>query len=802
MNMLSIYNHFVLLNNKSPRKVTHKILSKTKELTVSSKKYNKYIESFSEISQEKFFELRTDYDLPVITPKKIKKHTNRKTFSPKMNEKILENFNVNKFNKKNSSNINLQKKNKNINFFICDFDYSGLEEQKNNIKKHYIKDKYCLTQNNFNNKYKNKYTRIYSTGNSNVKFKDENKRLYTNNEKSSKKQIFCLLDSVFTENKTDEKKGEELIYEEKEIFGCKNKYLEYLKNELESYIFSKKEINMNSHISYNYNNKIYGKIIMELNSAKIEVFNKINNTLSCTVNVPFSILCLFYLSTVKQLSQIALNIFKNDFFLEKKLSDEEIKKIFIHIFNTEISYNKNGLIFKNNFEDEDKNNIMTEYFNYRNLKFRTNVRYNILSLNKRETIQKSIAFENCTYNNFRNSIFNSNFNYDIPIENHESTKNLFESNVNIVNLSWITHDNNYLIRIKMPQISIKLPEYKKQINHFINKEILIFLYKNNFKNWNFYLNHYLFTLKKFRTLISIILSYYTLFNSLKENHLKNNNINTLKLNKIKRENSKNNDTNKNAEKSVTYEKYNLSNLKLEQYENSINDNEYIFFVSDDEYIHLYKMKSYVLFAYTSNDIKQPKIYYFDFSFFQMRVLFYKSKYENLTQFLQRIIKINKDKKKIYLDYFYFNSFKLMDNKQIDHHFKESFLIENLNKNNLIIDNVKKTNSITSDNISKNIEKDIILKVSNPKFISVSIKKTKDINDINNKENWVKQEGEIGRNLIEQLVENDIKKWGNILWENKDKIEALKNRRSTGRRNNIFKNKRDFKTVFKKFLKIK
>ena len=68
---------------------------------------------------------------------------------------------------------------------------------------------------------------------------------------------------------------------------------------------------------------------------------------------------------------------------------------------------------------------------------------------------------------------------------------------------------------------------------------------------------------------------------------------------------------------------------------------------------------------------------------------------------------------------------------------------------------------------------------------------------------MKKEGEIGRALIEQLVENDIKQWGTILWQNKDKIEALKNNRIIGgRRSNIFKGKKDFTAVFKRFLKIK
>lgn len=828
--MFLIYNQFVSINNEISKNITNKILARTKKLTLSSKKYNNYLESFSDVSQEKINFLQTEYNLPIITPKKLnmKKKSfsrSRKTLTPKMNKTLLANYNINnhinrnnKDKEKNASNKTLQ--NKNINFFICDFDYSNKEEQKNNkISNNINKYKYYLTQQNF--------IKFKTTSKNKKKIKENDKnniKIIKNEEKASKKQIFCLLDSVFSEDKKDKNKNSDLIYEEKEIFGYKNLYLDYLKNEIKSLIKKEKEINMNYNINYIYNNKIYGKIVMEINSAKVEVFDKMNDSLCSTVNIPFSLLCIFYLSTVKQLSHIIINIFKNDYFLNnEKKSDEKIKIFFEEIISNQILFKNNDLIFKNNFEDEDKDNILSDYIKYRNLKYRTNVRYNILLINKKEEALKKILFENCTFNNYRSSDLNFDFNQKIYNKNTESMKNLFDSNINIIHLSWITLDKNYLIKITMPHIAIKLTNYQKQINHFISKEIFVFLYKNNFKNWNFYISHYLFSLKKFRICINNILSYYSLLNMLNKNKAKTRkhfSFNNYKLNITEIENEKkklykniNNVNNKNINDTIIYKQYYLSNLKFEYYENSLNDNEYIFFVSDDEFIHLYKMKSYVLFGYLFNDLKQPIIYYFDFSFYEMMILFYKSKYENLVQFLQRLIKVNKKKKKIYLDYCYFNSFQLMNNKQIDHHFKESYLIENFNKNNLMIDMANKnklnnnnnTVSNNDDSTNKIVENELILKISNPKFISVSIKKNDDINNNEGRieEKWIKKEGEIGRQLIEKLVENDIKEWGTILWQNKDSIEALKNSKGLGKRRvNIFKDKQDFKTVFKKFLNIK
>ena len=822
MNMFSIYKQFVSIKNNRPKSIINKILARTKDLTLSSQKYNKYLYSFSDISQEKILERKQDYDLPYVSPNSLidnkSLYKNRKTLTPKIKKEIIKNFNINKNNDvKNKNSLNKTLQDKKTKFFICDFDYITNKKEYENTNK----NKFCLTQDNFL-KFKNKLKSPYKFRKrlkNKLNIEKINKTLFKE-ENNAKKQIFCLLDSVFTENKKNENKNNDLIYDEKKIFGFKNIYLDYLKEELKSLVNKERQINLNSNISFNYDNKIYGKIIMEINSAQIEVFNKINNNLISTVNIPFNILCVFFLSNVKQLAHIILNIFRNEFFLNnEKISNEEIKYIFEYIITNQISYKNNILSFKNNFEDHDKNNILSDYLNYRNIKYRTNVRYNILSLNKKEEVAKKIIFQNCTFNNYRDNFFNNNdLNQNIYNKQVESMVNLFESNINIINLPWITLDKNYIIKIIMPYISIKLPNYKKQINYFINKEIFVFLYKNNFKNWNFYISHYLFTLKKFRLCINNILSYYHLYNMLKAKNMNKNKkhfiFNNFILNQTDIENDKNNiNINKvsNLYNDIIYEKYNLSNLKIEQYENSINDNEYIFLVSDDEYIHLYKMKSYVLFVYSCSELKNPKIFYFDFSFYQMKILFYKSKYENLTQFLQRLLKINKDKIKISLDYYYFNDFQMMNNKQIDYHFKESYLIENLNRNNLIIETFNKKNSNTilfnnNEKINKVIEKELIIKVSNPKFISVSIKKNKNKNIENNsnlEENWVKKEGEIGRNLMEKLVENDIKNWGTILWQNKDNIEALKYSKVIGnRRSNIFKGKKDFKAVFKKFLKIK
>ena len=729
-------------------------------------------------------------------------------------------------NRKNLSNRTIQ--NRNVNFFICDYDYVNRDGIKTKLTKNrniFNKEYKFITQNNFKNLHK-KLKAPYSTGKNKAKDSDQNnKRMNTaaGEERNSEKQIFCLLDSIFCENKKDDYLIDELNYEERDIFGYKNTYLNYLRKDLTSLTKKEKETNMTYKFTHNYNNKIYGKIIMELNSVKIEITNKINNKICCTIDIPFSLMSLFYLSTVKQIPYIILNLFKSDVLIKNE--DSNIMEALKEIVTKQIIYKNNVLSFKNKFEDEGKNYILSDYMNYRNLKYRTSVRYNLLSLNLKADVLNQIIFENCTFNsNNSSSVFSLNYNYNVTKynENIEAIKCLFDSNINLINMPWITLDSNYNIKITMPKIAIKLPNYSKQINHFIDKQLLVFLYKNNFKDWNFYISHYLFTLKKFRICINNILSYYTLFN-LRINRLK---FNKFKIDDPETENNKNylftnedesNDNKNDNYKNIIYEKHYLSNIRFEQYNNSLNDNEYIFLVSDDDNIQLYKLKSYVLYAYNCSDLKNPKIYYFDFSFYQMKILFYKSKYENLGKFFQRLIKVNKDKKKIYFDYYYFTTFKSMNLEQIKQYFEDTNFIDNLNNINTDIfssnSNINVNVSSTSNKISANNNNennaeqitvnDLILKVMNPKFISVSIKKIKNENNVVQKEIWDKNEREIGTELIENLVQNDIKNWGSILWQNKDHIEAFKTRKIDNKKKaNIFKGKKDFKDVFKKFLKIK
>ena len=53
----------------------------------------------------------------------------------------------------------------------------------------------------------------------------------------------------------------------------------------------------------------------------------------------------------------------------------------------------------------------------------------------------------------------------------------------------------------MPKIIFKYQDLPKKISIYCHKNMMLFLLKHNFINWDFYLMNYLFSIKSFRTII-------------------------------------------------------------------------------------------------------------------------------------------------------------------------------------------------------------------------------------------------------------------------------------------------------------
>ena len=749
-----LYKRLSLLDAQSTKNsslnISTKIQLRTKQLTLSRDKFHSFLNSHSNGNSPG----KKIHEYPLIKPKM--KHSESQKSINNNSKKIFDDIIFPYKMKKIIKNRHLNNK-KIEQFFI-----SGLNDEKSNKKIEINKDNIELNKKSF------------SELNKKFNFPKTHKNIFKKNfsilnnikQPKKEKQIYFLIDSIFSEKK-NESKETNIKYDESEIFGYKEKYLTYLKNELSLIHKGKKELDKESIISYEYENKIYGKILLELNSVNILVINKESKKEICSMNIPFNLACLFYLSNIRELAYIAFGLFLNENFEE--INIDLLSKELKEMVSNQIFFENNNLKYKYDIDDEDKKIISDDYINRKHLKNRDNIKYNFLSLYSKKKAFKQIIFENCTFYDNNNINANSKDNIFCHSNNRETSKILFDTNINIINFSWISFKNNYNIKITMPKILIKIPKFKKELSHFIHREVFVYLLMNNFINFNYVIIHYLFSLKKFRAKMYKALSY---------NHL--NKLYPFFSNII------NNETYNT--KNLIKEIYHVTNVRFEEFENSLNDNEYIFYVSDEDKFHLYKMKSYILYIYSLSSLEgtqNSKIFFFNFSFYQMKVLFYKSKYDNLLQFIQRLIKYNHLTKKIFFDYNFFSSFKYMNPIQIDNYFKESSL------------NIKENDK---DNNNEMTQNNFILKLVEPKFISVSLNKKKIGENINNNNNNLEGEkkiGNVGNKLIEKLIGNDIKNWGKILWESKDDIEPLKKKT----KKYDFHGKKDFQTIFKKFLKI-
>ena len=740
-------NNFSFFDTKSTKNISSNILLKTKKITLSRQKYYSFIESLSkENSSDKPL-----YQLPII---RLKHSESQKNI--KQNNSIFQNIILPYQNKTIIKNKHQQNK-RNEQFFISGLNDINNSKNKEESKEDELKKKHIVKLQKilrFPQTMKNKFKKNLCFANILKKQRRE-------------KQIFLLIDSIFSDKKAQINEEEKQFrYNEADYIGYKEKYLTYLQNELSLLHQGKKEIGQKYNLYHEYDNRIYGKIKLELTSVNILITNKENGEKYCSLDLPFDLVCLFYLSYIKELPYIILGLFRNQNIVEndKKNLIKELKDIIVN----QISFVNNNLKYNFNIDEEDRKNVFEDYLNRRNLKNKDNIKYNFLSLYSKKEAFKQALFENCTFKTNINVNYNQEEDTIYNIDNMKTLKILFDTNINAINFSWISLKHNFNIKITMPQIVIYFPKFKKELNYFIHRELFVYLLMNNFSNFNNILIHYLFTLKKFREGIYKALSYNDLYKQNPELIEILNNESYLFNN-------------------IIYDNIHISNFRFEDYENSLNDKEYIFYVSDDEKFHLYKMKSYTLYIYSLKyleDLKKSKIFFFNFSFHHMKVLFYKNKYDNLIQFLQRLLTYNPVTKKIFFDYKFFSSFKYMTTEQIDKYFKESSL--NIKEN---IKNEEK----------EIIQNDLVLRLVEPKFVSVSVNKKNFGEENMNGLGEVKMVGNVGNILIEKLIQNDIKDWGKILWERKDDIEPLRKKNKT--RKSVYGGKRDFKAIFKKFLKI-
>ena len=760
----SLYSEMV----KNLKKKPYQVLRGTKTLALSSPKFHSFYKSSNDSLQTKTFKLPNETEYPkLIKSKYISLQKKINTFSFKSKNYVQKKPMIKPKsadpNGKNSYLAEKIKKRKNINFFV------GESYYKRQFNFYSATNRQQHSQvNNINNinSYDNNFHDFYPL----YSIKNSEKRV---------KDFFMLLNSIFYD---EDYYYNDLKYNEKDIFGHKDECLNYIKDELNYFIKKEKEFDMKTDLLQLFMTKKYGKIELFLKSARIEVVEenhiKKEEEKLYTINIPFHLMSLIYLLDGEQinfliiilLKKFKINIPRIDEEERTAFSDNQKKKIFLDILKF-IKFKDNQIYFDLEHKDYERY--------YSQLKF----------LEKIKDITDILK-----YNNFLSSFFkdhskikmidNSNDNiYNNP--NYKKYNKInFEANINRYTLYIISLQYKYKVHLYLPEIELTFNDYKKQINHFIDKELFLYLYQNNFMYWDYYILHFLFSYKNFRQFMSGILS---ITNRSAKNLKKINYF--LSKSKPKIENDKSNyEESKFAPN--TMDKFRLSDLN--SYGKTINENsyEFIFLFSNGIYLSLYRLKSYILYAFFLN-INKPVIYEFNFNYQQMKILYYISLFEYLTVFFRRLLYVKNDS--IYLDYSYFDSFTNMTNKEIFSYFSD---VHKMNEEKKLVNFVENQNQQNMNSLC--------LRVCEPFIEVIDFNMTNEANKI--VQSNVKIRNEFLNSLIS--INANTNEWIDKIYEFRKefdikyhvKYEETRNKRirrqiTTGNKN------KDLHKVFNKFLKI-
>ena len=440
---------------------------------------------------------------------------------------------------------------------------------------------------------------------------------------------------------------------------------------------------------------------------------------------------MVYLCNLKEIVHIIFFILNSIELNDKNiiLSDETMKNLFYKIISKTILEENNNKGLKLNLEKKNLEKYTIRIFFLKNIE-------NFCEASKySDLISSFISNENKAIK----VISDNSIKQETNILNKKRI--MFYNNFDYYKILLIFKGKKYTIKFSMPEISLLFKDYEKQLNHCINKELFLYLQQNNFVDWDFYIMHYLYYLQDFRKFLGRNLSLKSNLNLFLRKKMMNENI-KIQFNDSRKTNLNNIKIGIISTLNNSYNKYYLKNFYTSKI--NINEDEYkfIFTIFNGNNLNKYKFSSYILYVFINN-VNKPEIYEFKFNFRQMRVLYYRSKFENFKLFLKRLITIKN--KKINLDYSYFDSFNSMTNKDIYEFF---YKLEQNNKE-VIQKEELKLNSL-------------VLKIREPHFEIITNDKTE--------RNYFKINHfriELNKNFLSKLINNNINDWMNIIVENVD-----------------------------------
>ena len=646
------------------------ILNNLKNLTLNSKNFTNYIDTYYLNTQSSSFKEPDNDIYPILK---------NKEFIPiqKQNNFIKIEKRKNKMNKKTS----LKK------LFL---DNSKVDSISENYKTH----KKNLT--------------TLSTMEQNKTFLIHNYKNNSFKKKITNKKEFILCDLLF-----NEEYYQNLQFQEELIFHRKSYYIDLMKKKIVQLKSNKENrLNISTELKHEFYNEKLGKIELVLSSLKIELQN-LSNLKNRLYNfeIPFDYVPLFLLGNFQDMKQLLLNFF---------------------LFNSEEDIKKKNITCNNDYLNEYIFSQFNE--NGKIIPYSENLNLDKKSIAFKDCPDIFMTMENENYNKYlkdgEKDIFNlKNINIievDYDIYNGKNNCKIFQRSNNKFEFDWINPEGHYLIKISMPNISLRFHDIKKFVNHYIDKELFIYLLDKKFLYWDYYVVHFLFSIKYFRIFIQRLLS--------------KNNLNII-------ENILNNDErqylNLNIKKIGENEFFSISNKYNNILNNSLNDIDFSFILTDHNSSKNYLIKILSYTIYISYPDYGDLVFKFPMNFHQMKILYLRSKIENLKNFILKILYIDKKTRTMHLDYTFFSIFNNFTIEEIESYFNK-FDLNYQNEYN---------NNESSEKLKIYIIK--------PQFEIVQMKEYENFDE----KIWMYCRTEINDKLLLQLIKSDINNWGKIVNDN-------------------------------------
>ena len=758
INKSNIYDTF-RCPSQGKKETMNDILKGTKIVLSNEKGFKKYMNNYSmfttkqsfkfpDINDYPLFKVNSSFLLPIkkvkITSKedKLFKHKLKLKKKIALSKEFFLNHNNNyantyreKFSKRFYQLLSLKNQEKNLN---------KMRNKQSDIK---VKRYNTLFLDFFDKWYKKNNEPIYLS-------ERKNKKDFLNENSKEKKEEN---DENFINFNVKERYSG-LYYNENEIFNTNyDKFIleriNYIKkNKIKNY-----QLNIESSF-YDLNQKL---IKLKLESIKIKFYpqNKNGNNTKDKFNIylPLSFVFLFYINDINFIERMLMNIlyFEKDF-NRIDFNDDNLYEL----LNNPI---KKAQII----EEEDKDDIENLFSKAKKIKKNLTQNYNNLKemIVKKETYDKksllkntakvfpqAIKFRNnkeqihklihscCTYRQKYEDIYSEDKNdkeiSDIIKYGNSSINNYFNQYYFI----WETPDMSYKIKIEMPKIFFSYEDIDYNIVSYCDKNLFLYLYKNNFINWDFYILNYIFSIKSFRKILLRFLSFSKEYSLMPNSIVSKKQIKNLKsssiLNNLEFLLNEKKDKEEISNKNIF-----LTDKKIYNQMNENNES-YSFFYTDANF------KNYII-NFHSYHIKieyrllNPKLKWeFCLNFKQMRQLNEISKYVSLNSFLPKIVKTNFEYGRLSIDF--------------------SILDENFN-----VKILEKEKEVTSNNETiNNTNNEMEIEINKP---CIEIEKIFD--DI---KPYTKQE--LDYSFLQDINEFKIDKWSKKLldvMEMKKEIEELK-----------------------------